>query len=136
MSTRSLRDGLAAGIKDRDSKPGAAGNRFDRADEALALEKEPAPQPGDATPAAEMVVSGHTAPTSTPVVREIFSMPESDSSLLTSLRHRCKIAGHFASKSEIVRAGLHALEGMSNDEIVAVLGSLEKRRPGRKSSRK
>src|SRR4051794_33417130 len=149
MTMRKLRDGLAAGIKDgpKTEPPRPAVNRFDLADAVLETRPEPGPTPA-AAPGARTAEPGtekpttsrapaapHTVPAET-VVREIVSMPASDVELLTSLRERCLASGHFVSKSAMVRAGLHALARMSNDEIVALADGLEKRRPGRRPSRR
>src|ERR1043166_6370974 len=53
------------------------------------------------------------------VVREAFSLPPQDSDLIGELRDRCLATGVYVSKSELIRAGLHALNGMSVDDLRA-----------------
>jgi len=63
-------------------------------------------------------------------VRDTFSFPSSDHQLLAKLQARCFTVGFSASKSEIVRAGLHGLMNMPHEEFVSTLKSLEKLKPG------
>ncbi len=54
------------------------------------------------------------APTAqTKVVRDGFSMPADDYALIAELQAQCLKAGIAATKSEVLRAGLHALRQMS-----------------------
>lgn len=58
-----------------------------------------------------------------------FSMPHSDHALIRTLISR---ATNTKNKSEIVRAGLHALQRMDKQEFDETIGKLEKMMPGRK----
>jgi Arc/MetJ-type ribon-helix-helix transcriptional regulator len=65
------------------------------------------------------------------VVRDTFSLPSSDYDLIGELRERCLKAGRGATKSEIVRAGLHALSALPAQELARVLAGLVKVKTGR-----
>lgn len=74
--------------------------------------------------------SGHLPGQERLTVRDTFSFPSSDHQLLAKLQARCFTAGFSASKSEIVRAGLHGLMNMTSEAFVGTLNSLEKLKPG------
>jgi hypothetical protein len=84
------------------------------------------------TSAADMgqLRSDHSPKRERLTVRDTFSFPSSDHQLLAELQARCYTAGFSASKSEIVRAGLHGLMNMSPEAFVSTLNSLEKLKPG------
>ena len=63
-------------------------------------------------------------------VRDTFSFPQPDHELLSELQGRCLADGFIASKSELVRAGLHALARMRPQALREALEGLEKRKPG------
>jgi hypothetical protein len=65
------------------------------------------------------------------VVRDSFTMPSRDYKKITQLREKCLKAGISATKSEMLRAGLHALEEMSIDDLRQVMQSVEKVKTGR-----
>ena len=75
-------------------------------------------------------MSDHSPERERSTVRDTFSFPSSDHQLLAKLQARCFTAGFSASKSEIVRAGLHGLMSMSPEAFVSTLNSLEKLKPG------
>jgi hypothetical protein len=58
-------------------------------------------------------------------------MPSRDYRKITQLREKCLKAGINMTKSEILRAGLHALEELSVDSLRAVVQSVEKVKTGR-----
>ena len=65
------------------------------------------------------------------VVRDSFTFPSEDINLLGELKNRSLKCAINATKSEIVRAGLHALSSMSDKELVKILQELEKVKTGR-----
>lgn len=96
-------------------------DRFDKADSILLK----APESATETRA--------TAKKSS-VVRDTFSMPPDDYARIEELRIMANKEGRSStSKSEVVRAGLHALGLLSAQQLVELLGRLEKLVPGRKS---
>ena len=69
----------------------------------------------------------------TATVRDTFSFPQPDHELLSELQGRCLADGFIASKSELVRAGLHALARMRPEALRKAIAGLEKRKPGPRS---
>src|SRR2546427_11390597 len=65
------------------------------------------------------------------VTRDSFTMPSTDYEKISQLRARCLKAGLSVTKSEIMRAGLHALERLSLEHLREVITSLEKVKTGR-----
>lgn len=63
-------------------------------------------------------------------VRATFSFPPDDHALFAELQARCLAASCHATKSELVRAGLHALAALRPDALREAVGALEKLRPG------
>lgn len=68
-------------------------------------------------------------------VRDSFSIPVSDHELIEQLQQRALSGKVSASKSELVRAGLHALNRMNEQRFLTILGGLEKVKPGRPPGR-
>ena len=66
------------------------------------------------------------------VVRETFSMPRSDESLIEQLRSRAAREGRLPSRSEVVRGALRWLAAADPDDLVKVLDHVERVKPGRK----
>ena len=65
------------------------------------------------------------------VIRDSFTLPSHDYELITTIRERCLDSRVTINKSEVIRAGLHALNEMSNEELLAVVDSLTKIKTGR-----
>ena len=65
------------------------------------------------------------------VVRDSFTLPEDDYQLIDLLRQRCLKNGVSATKSEIVRAGMHSLNILDDKALIEVLQRLEKIKTGR-----
>ena len=70
------------------------------------------------------------------VIRDTFSLPQTDYKLIDALRKRCLKAETSVTKSEIIRAGLHALSAMNNQELSQTLKSLLKIKAGRPKAEK
>ena len=69
------------------------------------------------------------------VIRDSFTFPAEDIELLKELKDRSLKCATNATKSEIVRAGLHALSAMSDKELVKILQEVEKVKTGRPGNR-
>jgi plasmid stability protein len=66
------------------------------------------------------------------VIRDTFSMPPDDHKLIEQLRVRAAREGRNTNKSEVIRAGLHALDSLQSAQLVELLEGLERVKPGRK----
>lgn len=65
------------------------------------------------------------------VIRDSFTIPENDYQLIKVLKQRCLDAGMSVKKSELLRAGLHALQEMSEKQLSAMIDRIEKVKTGR-----
>lgn len=65
------------------------------------------------------------------LVRDGFTMPEADYALLKALKQRLLAQQREAKKSELLRAGLQALDRLGDAELVAALDRLAPVKTGR-----
>jgi hypothetical protein len=65
------------------------------------------------------------------LVRDSFTMPEPDFALIAALKLRTLAAQRETKKSELLRAGLHALMALDDDTLVNALGRLQPLKLGR-----
>ena len=65
------------------------------------------------------------------MVRDSFTMPQSDYAYIAALKVRCLKAGVAAKKSEVLRAALTCLFGLSDADLVKAIGALEIIKTGR-----
>ena len=79
-------------------------------------------------PAADL---GKPAKAKEKLVRDSFTMPRSDFLLIQQLKDRAMTFHHAPKKSELLRAGLHALAGLSDATLEAQLKSLPALKSGR-----
>lgn len=65
------------------------------------------------------------------IIRDAFTIPESDYALIEKAQTRAQKAGLNVTKSEAVRAGLIALDAMSDTALVRTLQKVERIKTGR-----
>lgn len=65
------------------------------------------------------------------VVRDSFTMPQSDYAKIADLKQVCLKAGLHVKKSELLRAGLHALEKLSATQLKQAITRIEQIKTGR-----
>jgi|CXWL01.1.fsa_nt_gi hypothetical protein len=65
------------------------------------------------------------------VVRDSFTMPKTDYEQIATLKQACLKAGFHVKKSELLRAGLHALSGLSVAQLKLAIGKLAEIKTGR-----
>lgn len=65
------------------------------------------------------------------VIRDSFSMPEDDYSLIAAMRSRALKSELAVTKAEVIRAGLQVLNALSDLELSKALRALEKVKTGR-----
>ncbi|MDM8547257.1 hypothetical protein [Candidatus Venteria ishoeyi] len=68
------------------------------------------------------------------VIRDSFTIPEDDYQLLMALKDRGMDVRMSLTKGEVLRAGLHALDKMDNEQFLSILRTVEKLKPGRRKS--
>ena len=71
------------------------------------------------------------ADSKTKVVRDSFTMPQSDYAKIAELKVLCLKSGVKVKKSELLRAGLHALGKLSASQLKLALSGLEAIKTGR-----
>lgn len=69
------------------------------------------------------------------LIRDSFTMPEFDYARIKALKTRLLSAGVEIKKSEVLRAGLLALEGMSDTQLQKISGQVERIKTGRPSDK-
>jgi hypothetical protein len=82
--------------------------------------------PAEAEPAAKKAAKQRAK-----LVRDGFTMPADDFALIAALKLRALSAGREARKSELLRAGLHALSALEAPALLAALGRLQPVKTGR-----
>jgi len=98
---------------------------------------------GDKAPA-ENTLAAAAPPRATPsidetaqrVVRDSFTMPLADYALIGSLKVKCLGMGIAVKKSELLRAGLHALMRISDQNFAEVVSAVESVKTGRPPGKK
>lgn len=65
------------------------------------------------------------------VVRDSFTMPKSDYERIAKLKQKCLDAGVAVKKSELLRAGLQALDAIPVKRLLAAVASVETVKTGR-----
>lgn len=66
------------------------------------------------------------------VVRDSFTMLETDMELIRHLQQRGLNMRMHIPKGELIRAGIHTLATLTDDQFLAAVNSVEKLKPGRK----
>lgn len=70
-------------------------------------------------------------PSKPKLVRDGFTMPEHEYARIAEIKDRCLRRGIHAKKSEILRAGLLVLAGMTDSHLEQTLGRVERVKTGR-----
>lgn len=70
------------------------------------------------------------------MVRDSFTMPEHEYSQIAALKKKCSRAGVPVKKSELLRAGLSHLSGLSDVALMKAVAGVEKLKTGRPSKHK
>lgn len=96
---------------------------------AKAKFEAPAPTAAADKPASEKAAK--TGKQRVALVRDGFTMPESDFALIAALKARALAAQREAKKSELLRAGLHALAALDGPSLVQALNRLVPIKTGR-----
>ena len=70
------------------------------------------------------------------LIRDTFSMPDSDYQLIAEIMERTPAMATRTTKSEIVRAGIKVLYNMDDSHLQEVLTQVERLKTGRPTKRK
>jgi hypothetical protein len=71
------------------------------------------------------------AETKVKVIRDSFTMPQNDYAKIVELKQVCQKAGLQVKKSELLRAGLHALAKLSAAQLKQTITQMEQIKTGR-----
>ncbi len=93
--------------------------------------KSPEPAVVAQAPKATKSTKGPKLPKKEKLVRDSFSMPESDFKLISAVKKRALAFERVTKKSEVLRAGLKALQGLSEPQLKALLETLPVIKTGR-----
>lgn len=121
MAKRDMKKALGASIR---AEEDAIKSRFEKAETVLGRKK----------PAGRSKEKGNGAGHVEKVIRDSFTMPSSDYELIPVIKQRCMKLGIGINKSEILRAGLQALNAMSDKQLQDVVKKLSRVKPGRPAS--
>lgn len=129
MTRKSMKSALSASLKAEDE---AVKSRFEKAESLLGERSQPSDLPDNSPPASSPVLPDIRAqPKKERVIRDSFTLPSGDYDLIAATRKRCLGSAVNVTKSEVIRAGLHALMEMSEEDLVRLVSSLEKVKTGR-----
>jgi len=117
-----MKKALGASLKAQEEAEKGKYTKFDRAEAALAGQKLAA-KPDKSTDRDARVI------------RDSFTIPSAEYEVIEELRKRyMKKTGNGVTKSQLLRAGLAALKGMTDGELAQVVGGLDKVKVGRPSA--
>ncbi|WP_146007636.1 hypothetical protein [Fischerella muscicola] len=126
MTKKSMKSALTSSLKAEDE---AVRNRFEKAESLLEERtQQTSSQPTDELPQAKDALQPVR---NQKVIRDSFTLPSTDYELIAAIRQRCLKSAVNATKSEVIRAGLHILQSLSDEELVQAIESLEKVKTGR-----
>jgi hypothetical protein len=130
MARKNMKEALTSSLQAEDA---AVRSRFDKAESLLggrSSESSPSPPlPLEAEPQQKE----EPAPK---VVRDSFTIPASDYDLIAFIRQRCLTSAISVNKGEVIRAGLHALQQMPDEQLLQIIEGLEKVKTGRPSGKR
>ncbi len=114
------------------AKPVATATRKAPARKVAALKPAPAKKAApSAKPAAAKKATKPVKAKKVKLVRDSFTMPETEYAVIALLKKRCLDAGVSAKKSEILRAAIAGLAKMSDASVIAAIRKLEIIKTGR-----
>ena len=121
MAKKNMKDALGASLgKSLKAEEDAVKSRFDKAEQVFSSP--------DSTSQTSQEPPQETKKR---VVRDTFTLPTEDYELIAAIKKRCLNCGVNVTKSEAIRAGLHALNDLSDEELLNVVKSLAKVKTGR-----
>ena len=122
MTRKSMRSALSASLEAEDE---AVRSRFEKAESLLGEKPQVREQPVVVSPVVKESSKKER------VIRDSFTLPSRDYELITVVRQRCLNLAINVNKSEVIRAGLHALMEMPEEDLLDLVNNLEKVKTGR-----
>lgn len=121
MTKKDMKSALGASLK---AEERAVKDRFEKAESVIGG--------GKSSPKTELLPSNGAGR----VIRDSFTIPGDEYELISRIKKRCMKAGVSANKSEVLRAGLAALDAMPDRELAKVFEGLARVKTGRPASKK
>lgn len=121
MAKKDMKSALGASLKAEEQ---AVKDRFEKAESVIGG--------GKSSSRAEQPPSNGAGK----VIRDSFTIPGDEYELISRIKKRCMKAGVSANKSEVLRAGLAALDSMSDRELTKMFEALSRVKTGRPPSNK
>lgn len=118
MAKKDMKSALGASLKAEEQ---AVRSRFDKAESVMGGGKSKS-----SPRAQEQPRNGADK-----VIRDSFTIPGDEYELISQIKKRCMKAGISANKSEVLRAGLAALEAMPDKDLASLFGKLSRVKTGR-----
>ncbi len=122
MAKKDVKRALGASLRAEEQ---AVRSRFEKAETVLS-KKQPSTPPKE--PPARNVAGK--------VIRDSFTIPGNEYEVISQIKKRCMKAGVGANKSEVLRAGLAALDAMPDKELVKLFETLSRVKTGRPATKK
>ena len=120
MPKKDMKSALGASLKAEEQ---AVRSRFEKAESVLGQ--------GKSAPREQQPSNGAGK-----VIRDSFTIPGDEYELISRIKKRCMKTGVSANKSEVLRAGLAALDAMPDRELAKLFQSLTKVKTGRPAAKK
>jgi hypothetical protein len=130
MARKNMKEALTSSLQAEDA---AVRSRFDKA-ESLLGDRLP-----ESPPSSPLLLEEEPQQREEPaskVVRDSFTIPASDYDLIAFTRQRCLASAISVNKGEVIRAGLHALQQMPDEQLLQIIEGLEKVKTGRPSGKR
>lgn len=112
-----MKKALGASLKAEEQ---AVRSRFEKAETVLSKKRGAAP----AQPPPPQNGAGK-------VIRDSFTIPDGEYQLISRIKKRCMKVGIGANKSEVLRAGLAALDAMTDQDLARLFEKLPRVKTGR-----
>lgn len=116
MAKKDMKSALGASLKAEEQ---AVRSRFEKAESVIGRVKS--------SPRAQ----GSSRNGTDKVIRDSFTIPGEEYKLISRIKGRCMKAGISANKSEVLRAGLAALQAMPDKDLANLFGKLPRVKTGR-----
>ena len=116
MAKKDMKSALGASLK---AEERAVRDRFEKAESVIGGGKAAPRDQGQLRNGADKVV------------RDSFTIPGGEYELISLIKKRCMKAGISANKSEVLRAGLAALQAMPDRDLANLFGKLPRVKTGR-----
>jgi hypothetical protein len=134
MARKSMKAALSNSLKAEDE---AVKSRFEKAESYLERASDHPTGAKDEQPESPFPHPQRQEPESrTKVIRDSFTLPEDDYTKIAALQERCLGLAKNVTKSEVMRAGLHALEALSDEDLLSMMDGLVKVKAGRPSRKR